>query len=465
MSEQPAFDVIIKGGRCFDGSSRPSALRNIGVRNGRVVAVSTKTLDESGCPEVIDAGGQWVMPGFIDSVTHSGADVLADPALTDSVRQGVTSVVLSSHEIGTVCRDMPIGAGWRSPAGYVAHLCALPLGPNIASFMGHADLRASVMGKARACDAGERPTDAELYEMENLLCEALDVGMLGLSALAPPDGQREVEQASGSARWPEHRKLGTLLRLRGRIHQGALQPSFGLSLIRWLFASAGVLRAPLKTTLIASSTGGGRQLTERLLIKLFNKLADANLRWQAPASAFSMQACSPQLASAIKRVTQPFQHAGRPAETGSKIAPTHRALQLLHLVHDAERKGRSFMSAEQALWQLSGEPAKWLGLDAGRLRLGDRADIVIVDPDGLASSATAMNQPQPDTSNVRRLHPRQGPGHAVSATLINGRVAYRNGRFMPDFGVSPGYGRFLRAGQPPARASQTARPKRAARAA
>ncbi|HSC83858.1 MAG TPA: amidohydrolase family protein, partial [Pseudomonas sp.] len=93
------FDVVIKNGLFFDGSGVPGNLRHIGIRAGKVAAISAEPLDESGCSEVIDASGQWVMPGFIDMHTHYDAELVAAPALKESVRHGVTTVMIGSCSI------------------------------------------------------------------------------------------------------------------------------------------------------------------------------------------------------------------------------------------------------------------------------------------------------------------------------------------------------------------------------
>ncbi|MEX0581447.1 MAG: amidohydrolase family protein, partial [Mycobacterium sp.] len=85
-----SFDTIIRGGRWFDGTGAPSALRNIGIRDGRIAAITPHELDATGCPEVIDAVGKWVLPGFIDIHTHYDVEVLDGPGLAESVRHGVT---------------------------------------------------------------------------------------------------------------------------------------------------------------------------------------------------------------------------------------------------------------------------------------------------------------------------------------------------------------------------------------
>ena len=78
------YDVIVRNGLWFDGTA-PAAVRSLGIRDGLVAAVSASRLDETGCPDVIDADGKWVVPGFIDVHTHYDAEVLLDPGLRESV--------------------------------------------------------------------------------------------------------------------------------------------------------------------------------------------------------------------------------------------------------------------------------------------------------------------------------------------------------------------------------------------
>ena len=58
-------------------------------------------------------------------------------------------------------------------------------------------------------------------------------------------------------------------------------------------------------------------------------------------------------------------------------------LRLLRHVRDAERAGKPFMSIEYAVHRMTGELADWYQLDAGHLRVGDRADLMILDPEKL----------------------------------------------------------------------------------
>ena len=56
------YDVIIRDGLWFDGTGSAPQTRTLGIRDGRVSTISIGPLDETGCPEVIDAKGKWVMP-------------------------------------------------------------------------------------------------------------------------------------------------------------------------------------------------------------------------------------------------------------------------------------------------------------------------------------------------------------------------------------------------------------------
>ena len=95
------YDTIIRNGRWFDGTGAPSAIRNIGIRDGRVVAVTPHPLDETGA-ELVDAFGKCVLPGMVDVHTHYDVEVLGGPGLPESVRHGVTTVLVGSCSLSTI---------------------------------------------------------------------------------------------------------------------------------------------------------------------------------------------------------------------------------------------------------------------------------------------------------------------------------------------------------------------------
>ncbi len=307
------YDVIVRNGLWFDGTGKPPKVRTLGIRDGVVATVSVEPLDESGCPEVIDAGGKWVVPGFIDVHTHYDAEVLLDPGLRESVRHGVTTVLLGMCSLSTVYSDTEDAADlfsrveavprtfvlgaleknktWSGPAEYVKAIDELPLGPNISSMLGHSDLRASVLGLDRATTRGVTPTDDELETMARKLDEALEAGMLGMSgmdaAIDKLDGDRFRSRALPStfATWRERRRLIKVLRKRGRVLQSAPNVAKAQEALNFFLESSGLFgrRRGVKMSLLVSADAKSAPGAVHVLgpgTRLLNKILDAKVRFQ-----------------------------------------------------------------------------------------------------------------------------------------------------------------------------------------
>ena len=274
-----AYDLVIRGGTVFDGSGAPPMIADVGVRGDRVAAI------RAGLPEglhTIDASGRWVIPGMLDVHTHYDAEVLASPGLGESVRHGVTTVILGNCSLSTVycdaddCADMFARVEavprsivrstvkefktWHDPAGYVAAIEALPLGANIAAFIGHSDMRAATMGLGRSVDSNVRPTRTELRRMSRMLVDALDAGFVGLSTIRSSwsklEGTRYPARQlpSAYASWHEYRALNAILRQWDRVHQSTPNLTRRAEVALYLAQSiGGPWRKPLKTTLISAA--------------------------------------------------------------------------------------------------------------------------------------------------------------------------------------------------------------------
>jgi dihydroorotase len=91
---QAGFDLLVKGGKVVDPSQQISALRDVGIRDGKVVAVA-ENLSEAQASRVLDARSKIVTPGLIDVHVHvyDGVAPLGIPADPNCIAKGVTTVV------------------------------------------------------------------------------------------------------------------------------------------------------------------------------------------------------------------------------------------------------------------------------------------------------------------------------------------------------------------------------------
>ena len=586
------FDTIIRNGRWFDGTGAASAVRNIGIRAGRVVAVSPEHLDETNCPQVIDATDKWVLPGMLDIHTHYDVEVLGGPSLSESLRHGVTTAMLGSCSLSTVHvggvdagdlfgrveaipRDQVIAAvdgakTWSSCHEYVAALESLPLGPNLAAFIGHSDMRTAVMGLDRATRKDVRPTPAEQARMEQMLQQALDAGFVGMSSqqllFDKIDGDtcRSRTLPSTYAKPRELRRLKAMLRRTGRVLQSGPDIQNPFNLLSQAAQSLGILRKQLKTSLLSAADVKANPYAIWImgpLAKIINA-AGGNFRWQhlpvpfevyadgidlVVFEEFGSGAAALHLRDEIERndllrdeeyrrrfrkdydnkfgvrvwhrdffdaeivacpdasvVGKSFGQVGQdrgelhPVDTfldlvlehgtalrwrttisnhrpevlrrlardpgiqlGFSDAGAHlrnmafynMGLRLLRHVRDAERAGTPFLSIEQAVHRLTGELADWYRIDAGHLRLGDRADVVVIDPERLDDSLDAYAEATVDHyGGLSRMVNRNDD--TVIAVLVDGKTVFADGQ-LTDLVGRVRTGRFLRASGGPTRRSHS----------
>lgn len=316
-----SFDTILEGGLFFDGEGRAPSMRNIGISGGRVAAISEAPLEAGPDTRVIDARGKWVMPGFIDMHTHYDAEIEVSPGLLESVKHGVTTCVVGSCSLSLAlgsakdladqfCRveALPYEAvraildekkTWDTLPGYLEHLGELPLGPNVASFIGHSAVRVHTMGMERALSR-VTPTSDELRAMDRHVTEGLDAGYLGLSIQTLPwdkvggsSDMRSRPLPSTFARWSEYRRLARQLRERGRILQGVPNITTKVNVLLFLLESVGLVRRPLKTTVISMMDTAANPGIHRLagfLSRTFNLLFGADFKWQALPEVFELWA-------------------------------------------------------------------------------------------------------------------------------------------------------------------------------
>ncbi|MGV2585432.1 UNVERIFIED_CONTAM: hypothetical protein K7Z70_24935, partial [Mycobacterium avium subsp. hominissuis] len=437
------------------------------------------------------------------------------------------------------------------------------LGPNVAAFIGHSDMRAATMGLDRATRKDVRPSAAELARMETMLNEALDEGFVGMSSqqllFDKLDGEvcRSRTLPSTYAAPRELRRLNAILRRRDKILQSGPDITNPLSVLSQLMTSLGIGRPRLKTSLLSAADIKAIPFVIHVmdrLARVVNALG-GDFRWQhlpvpfevyadgislVVFEEFGSGAAALHLQTEIERnrlmrdegyrrrfrkdydsrfgprvwhrdffdaeivacpeqavVGKSFGQVGlergglhpvdafldlvvehgerlrwrttisnhRPevlrkmaqsptVQMGFSDAGAHlrnmafynSGLRLLRHAHDAQKAGKPFISMEHAVHRLTGELGRWYGIDAGTLRVGDRADIVVIDPARLDESLDRYAEhPVASYGGLSRMVNRNDD--TVTAVLVAGKLAFGSGRAAPQLGKQR-YGQFLRAGRP-----------------
>ena len=191
------LDVVIRGGNVVDGTGAPQRRADIGIAQGRVVAIGD---DVGAAHRVVDAADRIVAPGFVDVHTHVDAQAFWDPTLGPSPLHGVTTVFggncgfsiapLDSSaaaylmQMLAIVEGMPLSAlevgvpwDWTTTEEYLDRLDG-KLSINAGFMVGHSAIRRVVMGEA----ATERTsTPEELARMQALLRAGLRAGGIGFS--------------------------------------------------------------------------------------------------------------------------------------------------------------------------------------------------------------------------------------------------------------------------------------------
>jgi N-acyl-D-aspartate/D-glutamate deacylase len=313
------FDLVIKNARFFDGLGSPAVRRDVGIGEGRILRIAANLTEAA--RETIDAANLWLAPGFVDIHTHYDIELEIAPGLVESVRHGVTTVVMgncslslaigSAEELATVFERVETlprvliqkwlrsSLSWQTPGQYIAHLRQLPLGPNVAALFGHSALRAHVMGLERSVK--ELATDAELDQMRRIAAGAIDAGLLGISVDMVPwhmmsGTHRGRTLPSQHADLREYRMLAEVCRARDAVFQVTPDPQRSTSLLDILRLSLGLLRRPLRITVLAAlDSVADRRLWRvfRPLLFVLNTLLRCNVRFQTLTEPFTVYSDGP----------------------------------------------------------------------------------------------------------------------------------------------------------------------------
>lgn len=178
----PTYDIVVANGRVMDPESGLDAVRNVGVRDGRIAAVSRSALAGR---RVIDASNLVVAPGFIDLHEHGQQE----ESYALMVRDGVTSAF--ELEVGT--SDVAAWYTARDGGQIVNHGVSvghIPARMKVLRDPSTALLPAGIGGSSSA-------SDAQIAEMEAILHKGLADGAVAVgfgSAYTPGATMAEIER-------------------------------------------------------------------------------------------------------------------------------------------------------------------------------------------------------------------------------------------------------------------------------
>jgi len=227
------FDIVLVNGRVMDPESNLDAVRNIGIRNGKIAAISTRPLRGK---TVVDVKGLVIAPGFIDLHAH-GVDAENNRY---QARDGVTTAL-----------EMEVGV---SP---VAQWYAAREGKSLINFgatVGHIPAKMAAMkdtGDVLPRDnAMNRPsTPDEVRQVTDLIKLGLDEGGLGIGFginYVPTTTRAEVFDLFALA---AERGVANYVHMR---FAGAKEPTGGIAGLQEILAAAAGTGASLHVVHINS---------------------------------------------------------------------------------------------------------------------------------------------------------------------------------------------------------------------
>ena len=227
------FDIVLANGRVMDPESNLDAVRFVGIRDGKIAAISTRPLRGR---TTIDIKGLVVAPGFIDLHSH-GQD---DENYRYKARDGVTTAL--EMEVGV----SPVDAWYAKREGKSLI--------NFGATVGHIPAKMSVMKDTgpflpRDNALNRRATPDEVRQVSDLIKQGLDQGALGIGFginYVPTTTRDEVFDLFALA---AERGVANYVHVR---HAGSVEPGSAIGALQEVLADAASTGASLHVVHVTS---------------------------------------------------------------------------------------------------------------------------------------------------------------------------------------------------------------------
>lgn len=420
--------LLIKGGRVFDPETGFEEVSDVLVSEG-VIQKIEKNINEK-VSVTLDAGGCYVMPGFIDLHVH-----LRDPGLTykESVETGARAAARGGFT--TICA-MPNTKPVIDEPSKVAYV------HNKAKRM--ADVNVLQIGAVTKGMQGE-----ELSDIEGMVKEGVPAISEDGKSVMNAGLYREGMRMAAANNIPVFAHCEDITMVKGGVlNAGAKADELGVAGITNSVEDVIVARDVLlaketgvrlhlchcstkdSMSILKAAKEGGIRVTAEVCPHHFTLCeddivnADTNYKMNPPLrSREDKEALIEGLRSGLVDVIA-TDHA--PHHRDEKARPLKKApfgivgLETALGLTMTELVKKGILTPMELAKKLSYNPAKILGIDKGRLREGKTADIVVVDPDRTytVNAARFASKGKNTPFDGRKLT------GAVIATLVGGRIVY-----------------------------------------